>query len=91
MACMGPSKEYAYLEGEKAFEGVLATLKEVYGVRAPMIPPDIDVEGDSPMGLNIRRSMINRAIRDKEEWDENMEKLKTLIQEIVWADHANGF
>lgn len=32
MGCMGPSKDFAFQQGEKAYEEVLAFLKAKYGV-----------------------------------------------------------
>jgi hypothetical protein len=37
MPCDGPSQEYAYIEGEKAFLQVMGLLKNQYGVSLPLI------------------------------------------------------
>lgn len=37
MPCGGPSQEYAYIEGEKAFLQVMGILKNQYGVSLPLV------------------------------------------------------
>ena len=91
MACMGPSKEYAYEEGQKAFCEILTLLKNEYHIHEPHIYPSTPDVGSSIMGHDLNQALAKRTPLNKAEWEDNMEKLKTLVQEIIWADHANGF
>ena len=90
MACGGPSKDYAYLQGEKAFEQVLELLETEFQVRNPHkfaehLEAKDYVEGD------IRRAQLNWTRREVAEWDENTKELKELLCKMIWANDAYGF
>lgn len=91
MPCMGPSKDHAYEVGEQVWEDVKRLLEETYHVREPkIVEPDFTKAVDERARL-LMQALVVRSQVDKDRWDENMEKLKTLLQEIVWEDHASGF
>ena len=91
MACGGPSKDYAYELGEEAFWETLNMLMEKYNVHEPHVYSNAVFDSDSPMEHNIKVAVASKSRHDKIVWDKNTEKLKHLIQEIIWNDHANGF
>jgi len=87
MPCSGPSKEYADKVGEAIFHRVLELLWNEAGVRKPVAISDRPDRKDN----RAYQCLVNRTNSDIAEWDENAEKLKQIIQDMVWADHANGF
>lgn len=88
MPCMGPSKDFAYFEGEKAFEQVLTMLKEEYGVCSSNF---LVSEEDLEKYNDKQRMMYNHYKQSEREFNEKAEAVKLAIQELIWTDHANGF
>ena len=87
MPCMGPSKEYADDVGEEIFYRVLELLWNEASVRKPVAIPNSPDRYDDM----LYQALVNRTNSNIAEWDENAEKLKQILQDMVWADHANGF
>jgi hypothetical protein len=79
MACSGPSKEFAFEQGEKAFEDLLILLKEQYQVERPHV-----MKGT----LHGKQVELGLGRKMQEDWDKQSEQLKLLIQEIVWTSDA---
>jgi len=85
MACMGPSKDFAYQQGEEAFEKIMALLKEEYQIQrwsfpAPSNPGDV-----------LANAMHNMSERNAEVWDEKVEALKIVLKELIWHQHCMDF
>jgi hypothetical protein len=66
MPCDGPSKEYAYEQGNKIADEILAYLLANHDINRNALAFD----------------------SSKKEWDEQAEKIREAIKEMVWIDHA---
>jgi len=77
MACGGPSKDFAFEQGEEAFKSVMIILEETYHACRPEV-----MEGT----MFGREVSIGR--RHQKVWDEQAEQLKLIIQEMVWTSDA---
>lgn len=78
MPCMGPSKDFAYKQGEKVFEEVLTMLKDKYNIDLS----DNRIKCQNKMALGkVMAGNLTEA----------REGLKLAIQEVVWNDDCANF
>lgn len=79
MPCTGPSKDIAYLEGEKAFEKIMKLLESEYRV-----------DNEEKNKEMIKNSPLY-PIRLTSHWYESKRKLKEAVQEMIWAQSCVDF
>lgn len=72
-----PSKEFAMIRGEDAYQKVLTLLKEKYHVDRPHIIQGV-----------LHGEKFGCGKRSQEEWDEQAKQLKEILQELIWTSDA---
>ncbi len=75
MPCQGPSKEFAVIKSQEAFDELIQLMKDKYQVERPDF-----IEGD----LGIYKKW-------QEDWDKDEEVLRETLASLFWHSDAASF
>lgn len=75
MACGGPSKEFAIIKSQEAFDNIMRMMKEKYQVDRPDYEP-----GD----LGIYKKW-------QDDWDKEEAALRAVLADMFWTSDAASF